>query len=248
MSIQTPPNSTLRFDTRSDLERYRVDSLFEKEPETIAWIESWRPSKSRVFYDVGANIGIFSLYAPQIHSDLEVFAFEPEVRNFIALSQNCLINSTLSVTPLNVALSDSAGLSSFAVTDQRIGNSNSQLCSGALFDTTGTQPERVDSVLSFCVDYLISDLKFPLPEFVKIDVDGHEDLILAGMRTVLESEALTSLLVEFNHVDQLDHWTRVLKESNLIIDTQFDSLPNHSRFRRMTTGSSAMNVIFSRQD
>lgn len=248
MSIQSPPNSALKFDTTSDLERYRVDSLFEKEPETIAWIRSWRPSKSRVFYDVGANIGIFGLYAAQIHSDLEVFAFEPEVRNFVALSQNCLLNSSLSVTPLHAALSDSAGLSSLAVIDQRIGNSNSQLSRGALFDRTRSQSARLDSVLAFSADYLIHDLKFPPPEFVKVDVDGHEEEILRGMRTIFESEFLTSLLVEFNQVDQLDHWTRALKEYGLRIDARFDSLPNHSRFRRASAGSSAMNVIFSRQD
>ena len=48
-------NDSLYFSINSDLEEYRINSIFEKEPETIAWIDSICNSDS-VFYDIGANI------------------------------------------------------------------------------------------------------------------------------------------------------------------------------------------------
>ena len=39
----------------------RVNSIFSKEPETIEWIKSFE--NNSIFWDIGANIGLYSLYA-----------------------------------------------------------------------------------------------------------------------------------------------------------------------------------------
>src|SRR5689334_19678778 len=64
---------------------WRAETLLSKEPETIRWIDSFSPGS--VFWDIGANIGTFSLYAGLGH-DISVVAFEPAAANYYVLSRN----------------------------------------------------------------------------------------------------------------------------------------------------------------
>ena len=64
---------------------FRADTLFSKEPETIKWIEKFKPET--VFWDIGANVGIYSIYAG-LNPNLNIYAFEPASNNFNLLNQN----------------------------------------------------------------------------------------------------------------------------------------------------------------
>ena len=57
----------------------RVDRLLSKEPETIKWLNAFE--KQSVFFDIGANIGIYSLYSA-IKTGNDVYAFEPHSANY----------------------------------------------------------------------------------------------------------------------------------------------------------------------
>ena len=68
----------------NEVSRWRVETLRTKEPDTIAWIDGFEPNS--VFWDVGANIGIYSLYAAALgHS---VVAFEPLPVHYAQLCVN----------------------------------------------------------------------------------------------------------------------------------------------------------------
>ena len=67
----------------------RAMSVLRKQPATIEWIESFRPDS--VFWDVGANVGVYSLYAA-LRGDTRVVAFEPAAVNFFLLAANCEAN------------------------------------------------------------------------------------------------------------------------------------------------------------
>ena len=92
----------LNFIVNSELEKYRIDSLYSKEPETIEWINSWIGTKL-VFYDVGANIGIYSIYASMYHQNLLTYAFEPVHLNYEALSKNIDLQKNENIKPINIA-------------------------------------------------------------------------------------------------------------------------------------------------
>jgi hypothetical protein len=51
----------LQFYCPSETSLWRAETLLTKEPETIEWIETF--NEESVFWDVGANIGVYSLYA-----------------------------------------------------------------------------------------------------------------------------------------------------------------------------------------
>src|SRR5438034_8596788 len=54
----------VRYSVSSQLSQLRVQSLFKKEPGTIDWIHSFAPEE--VFVDVGANVGLYSIYAGMV--------------------------------------------------------------------------------------------------------------------------------------------------------------------------------------
>ena len=247
MSVDNLLNGRLKFHVGSELEKYRVSTLFTKEPETIAWIDSWAPTDTPIFFDIGANIGIYSLYAAAQHENLKVFAFEPEQKNYIALCSNTLLNSFSGVNSFRVALSDSQCLVDLLVDDFRIGNSNAQINLQSLNINEKSSVVRAEKVLSFSLDFLIESLDFPSPHYIKIDVDGHEAAILNGAANLLKNESLRSVLVEFNHQEQLEDWKPIFERTGLHIDTTFDSIEGHSSFRRAEKGSLMRNVIFSRK-
>ncbi len=237
----------LCFNASGDLEKYRVESALEKEPETIAWIDGWTMrGDTEVFFDIGANMGIYSLYAGYKHPTAEVFSFEPVSNNYTALQQNVWLNKSTNVHPFNLALANENSITNLYLSDTRVGNSGAQI--GKAINEKGEkyQALRVEVVLSISLDRLISEFGLPIPSYVKIDVDGHETDILNGMTKTLATPFLRSLLVEFNNDAEFSHWRERFEVFGLRIDTRYDDLPNHSRIRRISKGAQARNYIFTR--
>ena len=56
--------------------KWRVDTLFEKEPVTLEWIAGFQPGE--VLVDVGANVGMPRLHSAARTRGAKVYAFEPE--------------------------------------------------------------------------------------------------------------------------------------------------------------------------
>jgi FkbM family methyltransferase len=239
-------DSELCFEMGSSLEEYRVESIFDKEPETIAWIDDISIAGG-TFYDIGANIGIYSMYACYKNSELHVYSFEPVTNNFIALQKNIALNKFSNISAFNVAISNSNKITNLFLSDIREGNSGAQIDSpinenGELFG-----PLKIEKVLSFSMDFLIENLNLPVPNFLKIDVDGHETDILKGMEKTLSNVKLKEILVEFNNLFDFEEWQLKLENNGLFLNTKYDFLPNHSGIRRATKGSLTRNYLFKRK-
>ena len=90
--IISVPNkkSNLKFYSPNRLNHYRINTFFTKEPETLNWIDNFE--QNSVFYDIGANIGLYSCYAAE-KKNCKVLAFEPSVFNLNLLSKNISLNA-----------------------------------------------------------------------------------------------------------------------------------------------------------
>ena len=98
----------LRFMTPTPLLQARASSILSKEPDTIRWIEGFESSD--VFWDVGANVGVFSLYAARCRQ-VHVLAFEPSADNYMVLCKNVEINHLEGrVVPYCIALAGNTEL------------------------------------------------------------------------------------------------------------------------------------------
>jgi FkbM family methyltransferase len=180
----------LSIGVRSALELWRCRTYETKEPETLDWIDGF--SKSDVMFDVGANIGLYSLYAGK--RGIRVYSFEPEGQNFAGLANNCLTNQLGNVTPYCMALADREHFDLLYVTSTNPGDSQHNLgAENPMFrrECSGTQ-----GIFACTLDRLCFEHGFPLPQHIKIDVDGLEDRILEGAREVLTHPDFRSLLIE----------------------------------------------------
>ena len=81
----------IKFYIPTEITHSRVQSIFAKEPETINWINNFKNNKT--FWDIGANIGIYSIYAATKFTKLKIIAFEPSTSNTRTLSRNISINN-----------------------------------------------------------------------------------------------------------------------------------------------------------
>lgn len=232
------------------LEEYRCREFFTKEPETIDWIKSFRSNE--VFYDIGANIGQYSIYSSVINPSLQVFAFEPLTINYNRMCDNIKLNGTSLVVPLLVGLSNDNLIDKFFIKDTRASSSGNQL--GQSIDEHGNSfdPKDIDYVISSRLDDFIQLFKLPLPNHIKIDVDGIEEKIINGMLKTLKESDMKSVLVEVNEQKNLrgtgmNTIIKIFGENGFTSKNKFNQNPNHSKFRRKGTQSEiAENIIFTR--
>jgi FkbM family methyltransferase len=96
----------------SEIERkYRLRSAM-KEPWTVEWLEG-HVHTGQVLYDIGANVGAFSLIGA-VHCGAAVVAFEPGFANYARLCENIRLNGCgTQIIALPWLLAERAGLRTF---------------------------------------------------------------------------------------------------------------------------------------
>jgi FkbM family methyltransferase len=231
--------------TETDMEQYRHDSFWTKEPETLAWIESFSPSA--IFYDVGANIGIYSLYCAAIHPVSAIFAFEPHLPNFVRLIENIDLNEFENIQSHFLALGERHQQDRFYAKSIEIGSSGGQISRPVDENNSKFIPVFEREILMLTLDFIALTTKM-IPNYIKIDVDGQEERVLCGMVETLRSDALRSVLIEINAQCDADDVSTLFSKLGFTADNRFNSMKNHSRVRRQREGVNAVNIIYSRRD
>jgi len=182
------------FLSNSSYSEYRSRTGLSKEPDTIRWIESF--SHDDVLYDVGANIGLYTIIAAK-SKNLKVYAFEPAFHNLLHLAENVRLNGVKDkVCIVPCPLFQKSTVDNFTISEAIAGSAIANFSTGT--DQVGAKIGREFSytTLGFALDDLIRLAGLPPPTKMKLDVDGIEHLILSGARTLLNSETLNSVLVE----------------------------------------------------
>ena len=211
--------------TPNQLCEFRASTFFSKEPETIRWIEKF--GKDMVLYDIGANIGLYSIYHSLLNNS-KSYAFEPSVFNLIQITKNININGCNQLISLiSNPLSNVNSLENFNYSSSIEGGALSSF--GVNFNFEGNMIDKKLSVkkLGFTLDELVygGHLR-DKPNFIKIDVDGIEHLILQGAKKTLKSSNCLSVLVELNDSfkEQHDISTSILKECGFKLEEKEKSI------------------------
>ncbi|MBL68069.1 MAG: hypothetical protein CMO74_09510 [Verrucomicrobiales bacterium] len=188
---------TFRPKSRNDIFRYTT--YFTKEEGTLAWIRD-HARECAVFVDIGANVGLYSLYAANAARGVSVYAFEPHKFNFATLLENIFLNGLeKAVHPVALPLGDASGLMELNYNSMDSGTSMTQLGHRQLPGNREFEPKLSELVHAVTLDAMVDSGRVPVPDMVKIDVDGNELSILRGMREVLQSpEGPATLQVEIN--------------------------------------------------
>lgn len=140
--------------------------------------------------DIGANIGYFSILASQLTSPSgRVVSFEPDPYNYSLLSGNVSENKAHNVTLHPLALGERAGVATLFKSDNNLGDHR-------VLPTGSSSRERVE-VQVRSLDELVEEGIVPVPEFIKMDVQGYEGLVVRGMDTLLKNPKLRVILTEY---------------------------------------------------
>lgn len=190
-------DSRVEGEDASNREMWRARTYATKEPDTLAWIDAvFR--EGDVIYDIGANIGQYSLYAAKrLRGNCTVLAFEPEALNYAKLNRNIVLNAlTGTIIPYCLAVTEKMALSTFYVHDFTPG---AALHSWGRPVTQGGQPfspRNRQGMVGLCLDDLTGRFGLPFPNHMKIDVDGTEADIVRGAPDTLSDPRLKTALVE----------------------------------------------------
>lgn len=134
-----------------------------------------------VFYDIGANLGFFSLLAAHLVGlgEGHVYAFEAAPDNARAIRENAELNRIRNVAVIDKAVSSRSGTGRLQIVDDQ---------SWSKLEEYGEHPytERLIDVELVAIDDLLRADELPPPTVVKIDVEGAEIAVLEGMRETLE--------------------------------------------------------------
>ena len=194
----------------------RIEYRQTKEPETVAWLNQMPEGK--VLWDVGANVGTYSLYAAR-QRGMRVLAFEPHYANFFALNENIRLSQATSLIQAYCTAFDSKeGLSGFYAPHTSIGGSGSNLGAPVNDQGLGYEAQFVQGGLGISVDKFTELFNPPLPTAIKIDVDGLELEILQGATSLLENSELRFLSIEMNDAreNERDNALQILSDSGFV--------------------------------
>ncbi len=155
----------------------------EREPEVLDWIDSFE--KGCTFFDVGASFGTETLYAAlKKDGPQKIIAFDLALQSSFNLAYNLSLNNIHNVDQYYLALSDGFKIHTFSEPTQYYFVENREKYDFVSYKT-----------ISISMDQFI-DMTDIFPDYLKIDVDGAEQNIIAGMAKTVRNARLRSVVIE----------------------------------------------------
>ena len=197
---------------------WRIDTLLEKEPETIDWINNFFKKKT-IFWDIGSNIGIYSIYAAVAHKNIEIVSFEPSTSNLRTLSRNISLNKLYNkIKIFPIALTNKENIFS-KIKETNFIEGGAMNVFAENFDHNGKKIKLStnDYVLyGTNINFILKNKILRIPNYIKIDVDGIEHLILHGGNKFFKNKKIKSVLIEVNEnfKNQFKNISKFMKNNN----------------------------------
>jgi FkbM family methyltransferase len=203
-----PPLKMLSIGDDHVVDIYRASGSFEP-ASLMIWFHLAKQSSYAI--DVGAYTGIYALVAAGANGNIKVVAVEPTKQTFSRLCLNIQINGfRMQIAPFHLAAGDRVGnclLINHDADIYTLGSGSSVLASG---DVPVSYSEEVkmlplDNLPALAAsDAHLTVFELPQigPDMVKIDVEGYELGVLAGMRQVIKN-SLPIFIIECLALDRL---------------------------------------------
>jgi FkbM family methyltransferase len=142
-----------------------------------------------VVYDVGSHAGFHALAnALLVGPTGRVIAFEPRESNQISIQKQISLNPELPVQVMPWAVSDHDGTAMF---DDSVSSAEG-----------GIRPSGKTVVQTRTIDSLVAAGTIPAPNFIKIDVEGHERQVLRGASETIARHRPV-LICDYNDLDTM---------------------------------------------
>jgi FkbM family methyltransferase len=229
------------------LTKWRVETFFSKEPETLEWIDNFKNEarKKIIFWDIGGNIGLYSIYAAIKYRNIDITTFEPSSSNLQTLSRNISINKLNEKIKICQIPLTNKNNSFLMMKESQFEEGGALNVFGENFDFEGNKFIEKNSykIYGTSINYLLDNKILEIPDYIKIDVDGIEHLILLGANKYLQNSKIKSLSVEINDefIEQRDKVLNIMKLNNFIT---LHKKYNEEIYKRSSKFSKSFNYVF----
>ena len=164
-----------------------------------------------VIIDVGAHIGLFTLYASQFCNEGKIYSYEPVKENYELLLENVKSNNLQQVRPFNLAVSDSNDSVKLYLNDDEAGHS--------IF----SQSSQSTTVNSISLKKVFDDNHIEFCNFLKLDCEGAEYEIIKNI-PVEYLKKISKIIIEYHladvHPELLLDLEKKLSDNNFKIDRE----------------------------
>jgi FkbM family methyltransferase len=176
--------------------RTPLHELYKEIYRTQSYAHSAIPAikANDVVIDIGANIGMFSLFAAKVFSTVKVYAFEPAAESFALLKKNVLLNNLTNIKCYQCSV--------FSVTGEQtlyidIGSTADTMIQSRIKAPDSVKKERVPCL---SLDDLFSKYEIARCNFLKVDVEGSEfDIFLSASAQTLNK--IDTIAMEFHEYE-----------------------------------------------
>ncbi|PCJ11584.1 MAG: hypothetical protein COB04_18060 [Gammaproteobacteria bacterium] len=171
-------------------------AIFEDQADTMNWIDQFGVGDT--FVDIGARGGMHSIYAA-VARQAKVIAFEPEAQNYALLNRNIIYNNLQqAVTAYCLVVADGVKAETLFRSENEAGEYTHALSDTLENSASNDVPRVCQGVITWSLDRLVDEKVIPVPNHIKVDLNGLEQLTLRGAQKSLSNPALKSILVEMN--------------------------------------------------
>ena len=232
-------NVQLVFYSPNRVNKFRIETFSSKEPETLKWIEKF--SENSTLWDIGANVGLYTCYAAKLKK-INVYAFEPSIFNLEILTKNIFLNQlSNNVTIVPFPLTDKLKESEFKMTSADRGGSGSTFGEDYKYDGSKLKKEFNYKMLGLSMNDCVNILKMKQPDYIKMDVDGIEHLILEGGKQILKKTKSVLVEIDDNFTLQAENAKKHLTQAGFkLVEKKHSDLMEKSKLK------SVFNQIWKR--
>lgn len=189
----------LRYDSAKICQRYldryngySYDFFKNGESDLLIKLVSLNP---KIVFDVGANVGDWSAIAHQLFPAATIHCFELSEKTFNTLRGNI---DRIPFVLNNVGLSDTVGFTEYKDYGENSGVNT--ILHGATYHDKAIQPQFINAYLSTGDEYCRSK-NISVIDFLKIDVEGAEHLVLQGCSELLGRKAIRAIQFEYGYTN-----------------------------------------------
>lgn len=167
----------------------RVARIKSKEPETIKWLENM--PQDAVLFDVGANIGVYTMIAGA--RNIKTYSFEPHASNYNNLCESISLNNYDHCVAYCIALSNESKFDKISIKNYHAGVADNQVAQASNLS---------HGVITHRLDDFIDNNILPQPTHMKIDIDGHEEKFYHGAKNTISKckSVLFEIENQFNYI------------------------------------------------